>query len=253
MARNRIFVFGNKSLFQDFETERERIFSQVGASGLTKKEELALEGMNRVILEFEKYGNRMLMTGVLPASTDLKRNHYRFEEQFLTNLGLFYDLQVQNTGDIIKELKKRGIFGANFANGLYQNLNHLTRLRWKEQMALGEQLAPGMNFLTQTAHQDKLSELNAEHEKLQDILKKTSTSEMAKLVAQQKMAELKTTLNKMPKLIPLEQDSILTEAEIKLLRFTILPTEVKLLKRLREFVKSFRSNKDKPFAFSDDF
>jgi hypothetical protein len=67
------------------------------------------------------------------------------------------------------------------------------------------------------------------------------------------MAELKTTLNKMPKLIPLEQDSILTEAEIKLLRFTILPTEVKLLKRLREFVKSFRSNKDKPFAFSDDF
>ncbi len=253
MARNRILVFGNKTLFQDFERERETIFSQVEASGLTQREELALKGLNRIILEFEKYGDRMLVTGVLPESTDLKRNHYRFEEQFLTNLGLFYDLSVQNTGDILKELKQRGIFGLNFANGLYQNLNQLTRLRWKEQIALGEQLAPGMNFLTQKAHQNKLAELTKEEGNLQEIIKKASTPEIEKLLAQQKLAELKTTKKKLSKLLPLEKDSILGEDEISLLRSTILPTEVNLLKRLREFVKSYKNNKDRPSAFSDDF
>lgn len=254
MSRNTGHLFGNKNLYDTFKNQKDAFLAeQKENSRYNKGQDLALNGLYKLINDFSTVGKGMFENGTLPDVTDIKRFHYRLEEQILTNLSTLFNLEEQNSGDIILELKHRGFFGGKFANDMYARLNQINRLRWKEQSILMQQLPSVLNFTTKEAYIKKLNYLENEAKELENTISDNSKTHMEKLIAKQKLGEKNQLIKKLYKLEPLNSDSVLSYDEIKLLKESILPGQVELFKRLKEYMANFSIDDKAPRAFSDSF
>ena len=257
IGRNHYFVAGNKDLYDQFVSERNKILHENNA--LIRKK-IASLNFNELISKWsqKKYGGEMFIEGKLPSSGvfDIKRHNYRLIEQFLTAFQSYLNLGVQNPKDIINEMVKDGIFGKDFAHSLLDTVNHLTKLRWLSQIKVDGQLEQSMDFLTTKAYQSKLDSLKSAQKTEQTNLQNAKDpNSFVALMAQSNLAEINYNLAKMAKLEPLKNDSVMNPEEISYLEHVIIPVEHLLFKRIVAFMGS-SSNKNlspKPNAFQDDF
>lgn len=257
IGRNHYFIAGNKDLYDQFVTARNKILDE--NNGEIRKK-IASLNFNELVTKWsqKKYGGEMFVNGKLPTSGvfDIKRHNYRLIEQFLTAFQNHLNLGMQNPKDIIDELVKRGIFGEDFSHYILNTVNHLTKLRWLSQIKVDGQLEANMDFLTPAAYKNKLDSLiaaqKAEAAKIQSAKDQSS---MAYLMARSNLADINYDLEKMPNLEPLKRDSVLTPDEVDYLNYIIVPVEQNLFKRIVAFIGKANNNKLQPNAnaFHDDF
>lgn len=247
LGRNRVFVYGNKKLFDEFENKRNEILN---ADNQKLRKSLARSYLSTVAKSFSKTGNGMFINGELPEVIDVKRQNYRLEEQLLTNLGFLYDLKSQNQGDIIKDLVKRGVFSKEYGEQSLKRVNQMIRLRWKKQILVESQLSANMQFITKEAHSKKIEDLKNDLVRNKNIINNVDNkySKIEILKAKADVIEIEQDLHKMPKLIPGNNDSVFSPADIKYIKDTLLPGQVDLLKRLKRFMGSDEASPD-PDAF----
>jgi predicted nucleotidyltransferase len=249
MQRNSAFLFGQKDLYTEFKNAKDKLLdSKDYDEELINRQLIAISAMKKSVKDFKEVGEGMFVSGKLPDLTDLKRNHYRLEEQILTNLSLYYNLGVQNSGKIIIALRDKGIFGKEFAKNYLERANQLARLRWKEQTMIGEQLKPRQNYLSVKAYDEAVDEINAEIKKLDNTIK-TSKDENELIMARYNRGHLQDELRVLEKLKPMQEDSVFDPKEIEYLNDTLLPAEVDLFKRLQSFLGS--KGKPNENAFQD--
>lgn len=250
IQRNFRLLNGDENVFKQFEEDIKTILDSPYTAGMPYRQKIARDGFRSLIRDFQLVGNGMFISGELPDVTDLKRYHYRLEEQVLTNLSLYYDLGVQNAYEIIKALREKSLIGEKFAKDLYERLNEITRLRWKEQIAIGEQLKTNYNFLTLKAYEENLTILNEKIADADEIINDKNSPKIANTLAKQNKSDAQSLLRVMKKLKPLGEDSVFDATEISLLKNKIIPGEVDLIKRIKSFLGSDK-RKPNPNAFQD--
>jgi hypothetical protein len=248
LSRNRVFVYGNKNLFDEFDRGREDILND-NHHYLRKK--LTFKFLYELVDHFGD-PKRGIATGKAGDVVDIKRVNYRFEEQLLTNLAFLLDLEQQNQGDIIQKLVAMDLFGKDFGQKSLDRVNQIFRLRIKKQAALQSQLPPKMQFLTKEAHEDKLKELKATAGKLKAKIRHAhkSASNVEILEAKDQLKEVNADLALMPKLIPGEDDSIFTPKDVTYIRESLFPEQADLLKRLKAFLADNKDKTRDKFDFS---
>lgn len=260
ISRNRALLAGNPKLFADFEEARQRILNQYVDSGRTQKryQHAGLSFIRDLLDDFSKDGGSMFITGVLPKVLDLKRDIYRFDEQIFTNLGLYYNLSVQNTGDIVISLAKSGRMGPKLAREIYDRMNQMARLKWKGQVALNSQLPSNMDYIDPDAHKNQISKIKHEIDDLKTKVRNTRSDSLYRVKLEIEISELISKLEKLQKLAPAVMGAVLEEADIAMLRDNFMPDQAKLFRRALAFVgyydvKLKRNMRPNPRAFLDNF
>lgn len=160
LGRNMALLHGDSGIYQQFDTKRKKIFSQKDKSGLSGRQKIAKEKMVDDIKETLQKGKSVYLTGKLDKTLDVKRELYRFTEQFVTNLGFYHQCKSQNCLDIVNELKERQILSPEYANRLTDFIQFASGLRLKEQRVLGHQ--SNAAYLDQKEFEDDKAKLEKE-------------------------------------------------------------------------------------------
>ncbi|HRE33313.1 MAG TPA: putative nucleotidyltransferase substrate binding domain-containing protein, partial [Candidatus Berkiella sp.] len=95
--------------------------------------------MSEDIISHIQKGKSIFVTGKLGKTLDIKRELYRFVEQFVTNLGFYHQLDTQNTFDIVQQLKAKGILSPLLADKMSDFIQFSSGLRLKEQSVIKRQ------------------------------------------------------------------------------------------------------------------
>lgn len=254
LMRNHTFVYGNENLYNQFSLRREEILSENNGE-LRKK--TALGHLKAIVTEWadKRNGGGMLINQEVPAVFDLKRQNYRFEEQVHTDLGILFNVGVQNQGDIIKALVERNVFGKDYGERAYKRVSQMLGLRWRKQSHVEGQLSANLNFLSGPAYQEKVKQSQAELEKIQAWLDEpVERNEVLKAMKQAEKSELLSKLDELYKLDPKAEDAVFGPKQLAYIRTTLIPEQAETYRRLIAFVgnpeKGIPAN-DK--AFHDDF
>jgi hypothetical protein len=160
LGRNMAQIHGDKGLYQRFDARRKSIFAQKDKSNISGRQKIAKEKMVDDIKETIQKGKSVYLTGKLDKTLEIKRELYRFAEQFVTNLGFYHQCKSQNTLDIVKELQTRKILSSDFANNMSDFIQFASGLRLKEQRVLGHQSTA--SYLDQKEFEDDKAKLEKE-------------------------------------------------------------------------------------------
>lgn len=139
LGRNIDRLCGDTRLFNQFKHKRENILSQKDTHGKELKAKIAKSKMVLDINAIYQKGKSIFLTGELGKTLDIKRELYRFVEQFLTNLGFHHHCKTQNSIDIANELIGRGILSPEFGKKLIDFMQFATGLKLKEQSVIKRQ------------------------------------------------------------------------------------------------------------------
>ena len=101
MVRNIRFLYGDKSLFDEYLKYREVYLSGEPKNKnpfyTNRRQEIAYGKMKDDIIKHMGNPESPIVSGKLGKEVDIKRELYRFPEQILTDLGFWYELGEQNT------------------------------------------------------------------------------------------------------------------------------------------------------------
>lgn len=141
LGRNIDHLYGQAQLTKSFLAQRKQYFDAQSKEclGLTHRQHLARDCMISDVNDRILKGGSIYVTGELGKTIDLKRDLYRFTEQFVTNLGFYNECQSQNTLDITNELVDRQLMDPAMASNIQDLIQFATKLRLKQQKALGRQ------------------------------------------------------------------------------------------------------------------
>jgi len=138
LGRNTDRLCGDVPLFNKFKAKKNKIL-EAKNKGKELKSIIAKEKMVADINGIYQKGKSVFLTGELGKTLDLKRELYRFVEQFLTNLGFSHHCKTQNSIDIANELIGRGILSPEFGKKVIDFMQFATGLKLKEQSILKRQ------------------------------------------------------------------------------------------------------------------
>lgn len=141
LGRNVAHVYGDENLYQDFRQKRERHLRRTdNNTGYNQRQSIARNKLMREDIgrHIEK-GTSLFLDGKLGKTLDIKRDFYRFAEQFVTNLGFYHRTHNQNTIDVVDELVARSIIAPQFGDILKDYLQFAMGLRLKQQSVLQRQ------------------------------------------------------------------------------------------------------------------
>ncbi len=217
LGRNLELIYGSDALYQNFLEQREIYLNEAARNPVenfeTRREEIALEGMRKEIAKYLKLPDEdnFINNGVLGESIDLKRDLYRFPEQFLTSLGFYYKTSTQNTVGIALELFERGIISEGFKDKLIKLLNGVTEFRLLDQSILRKQ---GYEiYLDEECYQKEVKELQQEIkglEKVRDYYNGTKISTKKILEVENDLVKKRIELKNLEKVAP---DKILSVSD----------------------------------------
>lgn len=139
LARNVAYLYGDKGTFDHYVAKRNAVFDQKTQQGLKVRQVIAKNKLTDDVQKILQKNKGIYLSGELGKTLDVKRELYRFPEQFLTNLGLYHECKSQNTIDIAKELIARGILSVGFGTKLIDFMQYATGLKLKEQSILKRQ------------------------------------------------------------------------------------------------------------------
>jgi len=139
LGRNIDSLYGNRSLFDSFYRQRETYFAKKEQNGKTLRQNIAKSKMKEDVQDRLQKGKNIFVTGELGKTLDIKRELYRFGEQFITNLGFYHQCKNQNTIDLTNELVAKGVLHPEVATTLVDYMQFASGLRLKEQRVIKRQ------------------------------------------------------------------------------------------------------------------
>lgn len=225
LVRNITSIYGSDRIFNEYMKRRETILSRPVEAPhplyTSVREHLAVNNFMGDITNALLNSKNPIVSGVIDSEIDLKREFYRFPEQMLTNLGFYFNLGEQNTYKIAGILGERGFFNEEVTEILQSWMNYATSLRLKQQAHARKQ---GFKIPTsQEEYDDGTEKLLKEVELQERVIRlyKISGLNPEQLKKEElKLTELRSALKTHKKHAPLNEDSILSKAELaKLERF----------------------------------
>lgn len=250
LSRNITCLYGDKSLFNRYKSSREAFLNGVSRyqnpNYTTRRQEIAYCKMREDISRYlQKADKSSVVQGKLQKEIDIKRELYRFTEQLLTNLGFWYNVQVQNTLAIARALAEKGVISASLSNRLVDLMNFCMgmRLRKQEKMRRQTWAVP----VTLEEFQDQEKKLTQELANLRisrTMLTRSHGSRSELDALDHKILKADGALRDLQKMRLMSPDSILGPKEIEALNGKYLP----FLKQLFETEQSFLEGNKQAFA-----
>ncbi|HET9843043.1 MAG TPA: DUF294 nucleotidyltransferase-like domain-containing protein [Gammaproteobacteria bacterium] len=248
LGRNTAFLFGDEGLYNKFKTRKEsHLIKKNPKTGLSERQTIAYEVMiNDISQKYEKK-SELFINGKLGKKIDLKRELYRFGEQFITNLGFYYNAPVQNTTEIVKHLIKTKRVTEDFGAELIDYMNFATKMRLKKQMTLKHQSAIGV-YIDKEAFEKDRKDLE---EKVEGLKLKLNYLQSIKANSQD-IAKIERELNKeqinYEHLLEMAPGKIINPEDEKLLREKYAPFLKKMFDEANIWTKNIMEKRDCPIG-----
>jgi len=238
LGRNMMNIYGEQETFDTFIKAREPFLSGTAKDNadryVSRRHELAMETMKEDIIKRGGDPSSIFLTGKLGDKVDIKRELYRFSEQFVTNLGFYFDIKTQNTIDIVGELMEQGIISQEIGEKLQDYMNFMVGLRLKQQRVLSSQAHAV--YLNEEAFQKdirKLQEENSALEKNLAFLEESQSSKKALTDARKAVTDKKHEIDELKKMAP---GKIVSTEEIDILNTKYLPFAIELFQLSKDWI-----------------
>jgi hypothetical protein len=242
LSRNTTHVFGDKKLYQKYLQEREKILSKKQPNGLSNRQAIArTKLLKEDISNHIQKGTSIFLEGKLGKTLDIKREFYRFAEQFVTNLGFYYKTDSQNTQEVVDELIKKGNLEPEFGGELKDYLNFALGLRMKKQSILKRQ---GFAcYLSQEKFDKDKSDLEEELQGLKNTISYLENNKAdASLIAQKKRNLLKLE-SEYAHMLDMRPGAILSPEDIQKLESKYAPLAKKIFEKAQAWVSNSQALK----------
>lgn len=239
LGRNNAFLYGDESVHQRFASKKEQHLQKKEANGLSRRQQIAVEGMQADIAKIYTEQKELFLEGKLGKKIDLKRELYRFVEQFVTNIGFYEQAASQNTVDIVTELTQKGKIPAALGSELQDFINFSTKMRLKQQSVLGRQ--GFATYIDEQAFADDKADLEKEIKGLEQAIAYQQENGLKDDVAKQnrKLTKLKSKLEHLEDMAP---GKILSAEDEAALRDKYVP----ILKKTFEHAQKWTKEASKP-------
>jgi len=237
LGRNMDKLYGSDKLYNKFSNMRQKNFDQIQNNGLSVRQNIAQSKLIADISDIMRKEKSIYVTGKLGKTLDMKRELYRFAEQFVTNLGFYNKCKNQNTNDIIKELEQRKILSPDLAAKLSDYSQFATGLRLKEQSVLKRQGFAA--YIDQEEFDEDKTKLETEVKLLEDSIEYLESTKCDVAQIEVKKRELFKLKNKHEHLLDMAPSSIYTPEDIKLLKDKYAP----MAKEIFETAKTWTQGK----------
>ncbi|MGD9591186.1 MAG: putative nucleotidyltransferase substrate binding domain-containing protein, partial [Candidatus Berkiella sp.] len=229
LGRNMALLYGNEQNYQQFIDKKNAIFAKE-EKGVKGREKVALEKMREDITDILTKGKSLYLTGKLDKTLDIKRELYRFTEQFVTNLGFYHHCQSQNSLDIINELVARNTLSPEFAQELTDFIQFTTGLRLKEQAILKRQ--GYATYIDEAEFNEDKEKLEKEISLLTDAISyMQSTPDCNSDAISQKQRALVELKSKYEHLLEMAPGRIINPEDLALLKDKYIPIAQEIFKQ----------------------
>jgi len=228
LGRNMDLLYGDKTLYKRFINKRESYFKQKQANGKSIRQNLAKDKMADDIREAIAKGKSPFVTGKLGKTLDIKRELYRFVEQFVTNLGFYHHCRNQNTFDLVKELKDKRVLSPQLAETLSDFIQFTSGLRLKEQSVLKRQGYAA--YFDQDQFDEDKNDLEKEINQLKASVDYAEKAKQAPEIIAAKKRDLVKLENDYHHLLEMAPGKILNPADIQSLEQKYLPMGQEIFK-----------------------
>ncbi|HRE32982.1 MAG TPA: DUF294 nucleotidyltransferase-like domain-containing protein, partial [Candidatus Berkiella sp.] len=233
LGRNMALLNGNQTLYNKFIKLRENNFRRKEQNGKTLRQNMPKAKMAEDVRDIIQKGKSVYITGELGKTLDIKRELYRFVEQFVTNLGFYHGLNVQNTFDIVQQLKAKGILSPTFSEKLSDFIQFSSGLRLKEQSVIKRQ--GFASYFDQAEFDEDKEDLEKEIKLLKDSIAYMELSKQdPNLIAIKKrdLVKLEDTYHHMLDMAP---GKIFSANDIELLKTKYIPIAQDIFKAAQDW------------------
>ncbi|MGN6669933.1 MAG: DUF294 nucleotidyltransferase-like domain-containing protein, partial [Candidatus Nucleicultricaceae bacterium] len=238
LSRSIGHFYGDKNLYDRYKKAAKELYdlnptttnhSQINTRG----QEISFNWLKKTFEDFSKKVS-FFKTGKLGSTVDLKRDIYRFPEQLLTNLSLYYGLETENSFDTIQKLKEINVFDTVTAKEFRDLVNFTIGLRIDNQIKVKR--SPYKVFLDEALYKKTTDNLGRSIDSLKKqraglVRKKASTEAIDQIDYQiiRKNEMLDTVKSSAP-------GKVLSQSTINLLEKKYIPIMQKLLSNLEAWV-----------------
>ncbi len=236
LGRNMAHLYGDKPLYDAFAAKKKAHFDQAAPDGKKAREIFTKEKMHDDIAEMIQKGKSVYVNGELDKTLDIKRELYRFVEQFITNLGFYHECESQNCLEIVKELTQKGILSSDFGAQLSDFMQFATGLRLKEQATLKRQGYAA--YLDEAEFNDDRTKMEKEITLLTEAIsymESTATPNKEAIDAKKRaLVELK---DKYDHLLEMAPGKIISQNDLALLKNKYLPIAQDIYKQAQAWTQ----------------
>jgi len=235
LGRNMDLLYGDQNLYNNFIRKREGYFKQKQENGKTIRQNVAIDKMAGDIHEQITKGKSVYVTGELGKTLDIKRELYRFTEQFVTNLGFYHQCNSQNTFDIVNELKDKGILSPELSGKLQDFIQFTSGLRLKEQSVLKRQGFAA--YFDQAEFDEDKEDLEKEIEHLTESIDYLEKAKQAPSDIAVKKRDLVKLENDYAHMLDMAPGKILNTADIETLKQKYVPISQEIFQAAKEWTQ----------------
>ncbi|MGE3319613.1 MAG: DUF294 nucleotidyltransferase-like domain-containing protein [Candidatus Berkiella sp.] len=228
LGRNMDLLYGNQALYNRFITKREGYFAKKEANGKSLRQNIAKDKMADDVREVIAKGKSPYVTGKLGKTLDIKRELYRFVEQFVTNLGFYHHCKNQNTFDIVNELKDKKILSPQLASKMSDFIQFTSGLRLKEQRILKRQGYAA--YFDQAQFNEDKEDLEKEIKQLKDSIGYAEQAKQDTQIIAAKKRDLIKLENDYQHLLEMAPGKILSQRDIQTLQQKYIPLGQEIFK-----------------------
>jgi hypothetical protein len=235
LGRNMDLLHGNQKIYNNFIKKRESYFNKKGTNGKTLRQNIAIDKMAADIHEQIAKGKSVYVTGELGKTLDIKRELYRFTEQFVTNLGFFHHCKNQNTFDIVNELKDKGILSKELSAKLCDFIQFSSGLRLKEQSVIKRQGHAA--YFDQAEFNEDKDDLETEIKQLKESIAYLENAKQAPDAIAAKKRDLVKLQNDYDHMLDMAPGKIFSQADIEKLKNKYIPIGQDIFKAAEEWTQ----------------
>lgn len=236
LGRNMGLLYGNQALYNNFIKMRENEFQKKEKNGKTLRQNIAKSKMTDDVSDMIAKGKSIYVTGKLGKTLDIKRELYRFTEQFVTNLGFYHQCKNQNTFDIVHELKNKGILSPALATKMADFIQFTSGLRLKEQAVIKRQGFAA--YFDQAEFDEDKEDFENQIKQLKSSIDYAEKAKQAPETIAAKKRDLVKLESKYEHMLDMAPGKIFSASDVETLKQKYIPIATEIFKAADEWTKN---------------
>ncbi len=236
LGRNMDLLHGNQAMYNKFIQMRETEFKKKEKNGKTIRQNLAKTKMADDVRDIIAKGKSVYATGKLGKTLDIKRELYRFTEQFVTNLGFYHQCKNQNTFDIVHELKDKGILSPALATKMADFIQFTSGLRLKEQAVIKRQGFAA--YFDQAEFDEDKEDLEKEIKQLKSSIDYAEKAKQAPETIAAKKRDLVKLETEYTHMLDMAPGKILANSDVESLKQKYIPIATEIFKAAQDWTQN---------------
>lgn len=238
LGRNIDHLYGDTDVSKRFFDRKNTILNEKQSSdpaALTRRQGIAKNCLIQDINDRIIKGDSIYVTGEIGKTIDLKRDLYRFTEQFVTNLGYYYSCQSQNTYEIMSELMQRGMVDLKLGRDIQDLIQFATGARLHQQKILGRQGFAA--YIDDEKFQEDKQDLAEKMQRLESAIENLESLQYDPEVVSAKKRELHQLKVKYDHMLDMAPGRVISEENLALLKNKYAPMAKEIFTAAQAWLK----------------